>query len=140
MPAVAQKRSWDDFPLHQCYWNDRFAMALEQNMPHDKKRLGAWCAVSNGINNYWEWRTHRGYDIAALIEKHCGIRCEHTPITNTGGLGGATYSRLKDENIHALCKHFNLPTTNFGDKTILTPDEQRERDDFNRQYPYTKVL
>src|SRR3989344_1878047 len=65
MTVLCAEYLFENHALHQCYWNDRFCIAVMCGLWSNRQRLAAWCVVSNGLNLYWEWRTHSGYDMAA---------------------------------------------------------------------------
>ena len=122
-------------PTHQCYWNNRFCIAVMCGLQEDQRRLAAWCAVSNGLNGYWEWRTHSAYDMATML-KYLDIVADDFSAPEKGGM----YSTLAGGIAAKLAERFRLPTTNFSMEKRLTEEEHREREAFNRTYPYTRVL
>lgn len=123
-------REFDNFPPHQCYWNDRFCIAVMCSLSPSYQRRTAWCAVSNAVNGYWEWITHSMFDTSIAL-RHIGIDCESR--------GRNDYCHLERDILKAIVGHFNLPTEYCG-KPELTDDERRQRAIFNEIYPYTTVL
>ena len=101
-------------------------------LPYSKQRQAAWCAVSNGLNGYWEWKTHGGYDMANVL-KYLGIASSEFDDTVP-----AIYSIINWQIAERIVEHFKLPTTIFGG--TLTENEALERNYLNELYPYTSVL
>jgi hypothetical protein len=66
------------FAAHQCYWNDRFCIAVACNMPLRYKQEAAEAIVGNGRSGYFEWRTHYGYNMVRVF-KQLGIATLPTP-------------------------------------------------------------
>jgi hypothetical protein len=56
------------FPPHTCYWNDRFYIAVKADLPENYRNLAAHKSMQNGINGYFETRTHFGFDMIKLLE------------------------------------------------------------------------
>lgn len=52
---------------HNCYWNDGFYAANRFDLNEHTKRITAIVALWNGRHNYWEWKTHGGFDMARLL-------------------------------------------------------------------------
>jgi hypothetical protein len=127
------QRVFDDRRGHQCYWNDRFCAAVICGMDERFQRLAAWCTVSNGLNGYWEPRTHFGFDGVAVL-KYLGIvEAENYHEVNS------MYANLPLSVCRALVEKFRLPTTRFG-KESLSLDEAKEHDEFSATYPFRAVL
>lgn len=126
--------AYTDQPPHQCYWNDRFCIAVMCDMDWELQRLAAWCAVSNGMNGYWEWNTHTGYDVAHVL-KRIGLLPEGFVLPPHG-----PYSDLRGAVSVSIIHYFNLPTTIGGVKKRLNEADLEERDRFNHTYPYASVL
>lgn len=53
---------------HNCYWNASFYLANRFNLSEFSKKQSAIVALWNGRNNYWEWKTHYGFDNAKLLK------------------------------------------------------------------------
>ena len=117
---------------HQCYWNNRFVIAIMCKMPLWQIKMATWCLVSNGINRYFEWKTHSGYDMKTVF-KYLGL---DTPTFISYGM----YHYLDSPICEKLVTMFNLPTNKFGRIEPLTDRETTEREFFNRKYPHTIVL
>lgn len=122
-------------PSHQCYWNNRFCIAIACDLPKQLQREAAWCAVSNGLNEYWEWVTHSNYD-ATVVLRRMGINDVPRIIVATGFL----YCNMPKSIAVQLIRMFDLPTRALGVKKTLTTDEEEERDRFNHNYPHHNVM
>lgn len=133
---IAARHVWDDQPAHHCYWNDRFAVAVLGGLSLAELRIGAWCVVSNGLNDYFEWKTHSGFDMDRVLN-FLGIDTSHDRLRPEGF---PAYCELSDDICSKLVAMFNLPTTAFHHKTNLTDVERKESDEFNRQYGYRPIL
>ncbi len=75
---LAAEFAYDYRPDHQCYWNDSFCVAVMCDLTWEKQQQAAWCAVCNGLNDYWEWHTHAGYEMAKVL-RHIGIQLSFEP-------------------------------------------------------------
>jgi len=141
-PSTLAAAHWvfDHHALHQCYWNDRFCMAVMCEMSEDQQQLAAWCAVSNGLNRYWEWITHWDYDMTTVL-KHLGILGPDIDVSCFISPKETGYYKLDDEIAHKISDHFQLPTLYFP-KSIpsLSVEETEMRLRFNRIYPHHSVL
>jgi hypothetical protein len=126
----------DFHPTHQCYWNDRFVVAVACNLSWEAQQLAAWCAVSNGLNAYWEWKSHAGYNTAKLLSE-LGITGFDTSLKNPYN---PLYFSLDSSTASTLSRLFDLPTTKFGHRESLDRYEVGMRDNFNARYPYHEVL
>lgn len=131
--TLAAFYEFHDQPAHQCYWNNRFCIAIMCSLPISLQTKAAWCAVSNAVNGYWEWTTHSGFDVEAVL-CHIGINFENLQHKHEG------YCSLKSPFIGAIVNYFNLPTTRYGMKSELSDFEKRQREEYNRMYPHTAVL
>ena len=129
---IAAEIEMGALPTHQCYWNDRFGIALAFKLSTDFQRLAAWCAVSNGLNDYWEWQTHFSYDLAGVLHR-LGLK-------SVSGEERGGYCTLSRQVAAEIADYFDLPTTLVGSKTSLTEDQLAERGRFNSEYPYADVL
>jgi hypothetical protein len=121
---------FNDKRMHQCYWNDRFAVAVMCGMDEQSQRIAAWAAVSNGLKGYWEWETHAEYDAAAVL-KHLGIiPADFDPNQLRPKGRFPDYNHLPVELCKALIDKFKLPTTLFGrpDLTEKQLADQRKLD------------
>jgi hypothetical protein len=108
------------FALHQCYWNDRFCIAVMLGLPWDLQQKAAWCALNNGLTEYWEWRTHHGYDVARVL-KHIGIESGSGLGRNERG-----YFYLDGDVARQIAEHFSLPSERLrGVKFARTPELER---------------
>ena len=126
---------WDNFPAHQCYWNDRFAIAVMCGLD-ERQKIAAWCVVSNGINGYFEWETHYGYN---MVEALCRLGILDDNFTSPHDPNNY-YRHLSSDIAKAIVKKFDLPTMLFGYKQELTEEEKARRGRFNARYPYSEVL
>lgn len=134
MTILCAEFEFQNQPIHQCYWNNRFCIAVMCNLWRSRQRLAAWCVVSNGLNRYWEWRTHSGYDMTAVL-KYLDV----VPTSFNEPQGDCYF--LLDGGIAArLSEKFELPTTYFSNLRRLTAGEEKEREYFNRKYPHHAVL
>lgn len=138
---------FDHQPGHQCYWNDRFCVATLCGLSEEKQRQAAWCLVSNGINNYWEWYTHGGYELHnCLFHLKIKVATGNVRPINIAPIGipwsciNPGYTSPPRELLLEIIKHFRLPTSRLDLSRALTESEQRERDTFNKIYPHHKVL
>lgn len=78
-------------PLHHCYNNDRFAVAVLCDEPIERQRMVAGLAAYNGRAEYWEWKTHFGFDTMAALKRLCIVSPnQKTPEKQPGLL----YTRL----------------------------------------------
>lgn len=135
--VVAAERVWNSLPCHQCYWNDRFAIAVMCRLSMSHMQEAAWCLVNNGLNAYFEWKTHSDYDMTVVFE--ClGIDTSHLP--KKEGMGSGIYCELDEEICRVLIEMFDLPTKKFGIKGDLTSKQLVLSEEFNRCYPHTHVL
>jgi hypothetical protein len=129
----------DHQPSHQCYWNNRFCIAVMCGLSWYIQRIAAWCAVSNALNGYWEWETHSGYDVAATL-KYLGIVEEKFEVAPA--YTKSNYAHIDMDLLIKIAKFFNLPTVviSHHKENVLSADEEREREFFNSRYPHKKVL
>jgi hypothetical protein len=118
---------------HQCYWNNRFVIAVMCGLDLEKIRLAAWCLVSNGLNEYFEWITHAGYPMSQVFD-HLGITHEQPRYIQT------MHYKLDHRVCKQLIEEFQLPTTKLCPSRILTDEEQHERIRMNREYPHSDSL
>lgn len=133
-------------PLHQCYWNDRFCLATMCNMSEEQQRVAAWCMVSNGLTKYWEWTTHRGYPLYLVLDTLRMISLRTLENSDSEeqkmGVGWSSftrgYSRAPHKLLQKIVERYRLPTTYFSAR-ILSPEEQKEREKFNRIYAKSLV-
>ena len=135
---------FENQPLHQCYWNNRFCIAIMCELDDYSQRVAAWCAVSNGLNGYWEWRTHSGYDMAAVL-KYLGVVADDFIALKTHDethdeTHGGMYCTLTNGIAAKLVEKFRLPTARFRMESGLGVEEHQEREAFNKKYPYLSVL
>lgn len=135
MTLLCAEFEFKNQPVHQCYWNNRFCIAVMCGLWENKQRLAAWCAVSNGLNGYWEWQTHSGYDMAAVL-KYLGIVADDFSAPKNGD----GYCTLDAGIAAKLVEKFELPTTHFSMQKKLTVEENRKREIFNKKYPHHAVL
>lgn len=115
---------WDCQAAHQCYWNNRFVIAVMCNMCLFNKRTSAWGLVCNGQSGYFEWTTHSGYKVADVF-RHLGIQDVNPPERQD------SYCRAPKHILDQIADIFDLPTTTYGRKNRLTDDEKREREELN---------
>lgn len=127
MTVLSALRAWDWNPVHQCYWNNRFVIAVMCNMPLWNKQRAAWAVICNGAIGYFEWKTHSGYKMADVF-RYLGIEGINSP-PHRNDYG---YSRLSKSISDQLADMFNLPTVTFGKKKQLTEKECRFRDELNK--------
>lgn len=132
--AVGQDRP--GWPSHQWHCNEIFYLVVRFGFPRHQQREAAWWAVSNGLNDYWEWRNHDGFDVYALLEE-LGVELDERDKPTKDYLG---YSSMTDDVARQLIQMFDLPTTACGIKDKLSSGEEEERERFNRSYPYMSVL
>lgn len=117
---------------HQCYWNDRFAAAIMCGMDEHAQRVAAWAAVSNGLIGYWEWMSHAGFDMVAVL-KHLGIV---PPEYDPGMENRGRYVPLPDELCKALIEKFKLPTYCLcKGRADLTEEELADLRELDSHYP-----
>lgn len=133
---------------HQCYWNNRFCIAATCRLSEKKQREAAWCLVVNGLNGYWEWFTHAGYQthdvlfylrITALKEKTHPLHMHSIGVSWDSIRPG--YSSPHRELLAQIVKHFKLPTTRLWEGRVepkdgLSPSQLEEREQLNKLYPY----
>lgn len=140
--------AFDAQPIHQCYWNNRFCIATMCGMSDEHQRTAAWCLVSNGVKGYWEWITHSSYPLYTVLE-HLGIlNINNVQFGVPNTLEKKIGLRWQDFNndyrvapnllLYKLVERYRLPTTYFSAR-ILSPEEQKEREKFNRVYAQSLV-
>lgn len=120
---------------HQCYWNNSFCIAVMCGMSWQDQRQAAWCVVNNGLNDYWEWTTHAGFETAAALKYLKIVSEDFQPPKVEGG-----YCTLEREIMERLVQHFNLPTNMFDSARQLSDNEERLRSHFRQNYPYANRL
>jgi hypothetical protein len=139
---------FDHQPPHQCYWNNRFCIAVTCGLSKEKQRQAAWCLVANGLNDYWEWFTHAGYPthdvlhhlkITSLKDRNCPMHLHSIGVRWDSLQPG--YSTPSRELLAQIVKHFNLPTTRLWERHIepkdgLSPSQLEKREQLNKLYPY----
>jgi len=111
-------------PLHQCYWNNRFFLAIKFDLPEEMQRQAAWMSVLNGLNGYWEWKTHSSYDLVQAL-RDIGIT-EGVP-EKLADVSQHLYIPVERVVLDQIAKKFNLPTKRF-DKTRLDDWADEDRD------------
>jgi hypothetical protein len=122
---------------HQCYWNDRFVAAVMCGMDEQSQRIAAWAAVSNGLMGYWEWKTHCGFDMGAVL-KHLGVIAA---TYNTTPDANRNYCTLPDEVCKALIVKFRLPTYCLCQgRADLTDEELEDMRELDSHYPKFTLL
>ncbi len=136
-PVLAARYEWDHQAEHHCYWNNRFVLAVVCGLELHSLRLAAWCLVSNGVNGYFEWKTHSGYDMTVAFDT---LGIDTSRVVKKEGTGSGIYCELDGAMCGILADMFNLPTTLVGTKLSLTDEEKREADRFDKKYPYRSVL
>ena len=92
---------------HQCYWNDRFCVAVMCGLPLEFKRTSAHALCRNGRAGYFEWCTHAKYDVKKVFE-HLGIN-----LLGVDAFQDGLYSVLSKRVIVQLEKMFSFQTSNF---------------------------
>ncbi len=97
-------------PDHQCYWNNRFFLAIKFDLPEKMQRQAAWMAVLNGLNGYWEWKTHSGYDLVQAL--HAIGVTEGVP-EKLADVPHHLYVPVERVVLAGIAKKFNLPTKRF---------------------------
>lgn len=125
--VIAGEHCWANQAAHQCYWNNRFVLAVMCGLGLWKMRQSAWYVVSNGIMGYFEWKTHAGYDMAKVLER---LGIDTSTLDKT--CDGVGYCKLAPSVCKVLIETFDLPTTAFGVKKSLTPDQLRDRAEIMR--------
>lgn len=135
MTLLCAEYLFENQAAHQCYWNNRFCIAVMCDMWQNSQRLAAWCSVSNGINGYWEWTTHSGYDMVAVLKS-----IDIVPADFVAPNGGKSYCVLDGRIAAKLAEKFDLPTSHFGTRRQLTERDEREREYFKSKYPHVHVL
>lgn len=126
---------WHNFPSHQCYWNDRFCVAVICGL-ESRQRLAAWCIVSNGENGYFEWETHYKYNMVEALRRIGVVGNNFIPPNDLAGY----YFHLSPDIAKAIIQKFDLPTRKFDYKQYFSDKEKQERGYFNQVYPYNKIL
>lgn len=111
----------------RCYWNNRFCIAIACELPKQLQREAAWCAVSNGLNSYWEWVTHSNFDVSTVLRR-IGI----TDVPHIIDATGPMYCYMPESIAVQLIRMFDLPTRALGVKAELTTEENKENIRFNR--------
>lgn len=117
---------------HHSKWNDRFCITMACNMSFEQKRIATWCAISNGLNGYWQWTTSSGYSVTDIL-KYLGVTFDSVEPT-------VGYSFLDREIAIQLVRLFSLPTCTFWPLFGLNPEQEVQRDNYNQQYPYILIL
>ena len=88
-------------PLHQCYWNDRFYIAVRFGLQRElQRRAVVNSVVLNGASGYFETETHFGFDNSRLLQE-LGISAEHIPT-------GKGYHTLDEKVIRAVAQKFEV--------------------------------
>jgi len=105
-------------PSHQCYWNDRFCVAVMLNLPKRMQQKAAWCVINNGMTGYWEWHTHYGFSMVKALSR-IGIKVE--------GFSGKEfgYYDLNTEIARKIAEYFDLPSTDL--RPDVAPGEEVDR-------------
>ena len=134
LTLIAAQWEWERQPMHHCYWNNRFALAVMCGLSFEEIQMAAWCLVSNGLNGYFEWSTHSGYDMTVVFN-HLGIDTAKVVKPDS-----RMYAHLPRPICIELIKMFNLPTTTLGVKSRLTNEEQERKSWLEQHYSYTPIL
>ncbi len=121
--------AYENQARHQCYWNNRFCIAVMCSLDLELQRQAAWCIVNNALIGYWEWYTHSGYPMHYAL-RHTKIPNLDMPMTRENGY--ALISR-SEPFLQKIVLHFKLPTAYF-DHRSLTLEEQSERAMWNAKY------
>ncbi|GEM_PF-2689568 len=115
---------YENQAAHQCYWNNRFFLAVKFDLPEEMQRTAAWKAITNGLNGYWEWRTHSGYDLVQAMQE-IGIT-EGVP-EKAANVPDHLYIPVEKDVLAQIARKFNLPTKRF-DKSRLNDWADEDRD------------
>lgn len=115
---------WESQPLHQCYWNNRFFLAIKFGLPEEMQRQAAWMAVLNGLNGYWEWKTHSNYDLVEALRAIGIIKGVPEKLSD---VPRHLYIPVEMVVLEQIANKFNLPTRRF-DKTRLDDWADADRD------------
>lgn len=93
-------------PLHQCYWNCRFVVAIMCNLSYEEKQMAAWAVICNSMNKYFEWVTHSGYSMLDTFQ-YLGIDILEDYLSLARS---SQYISLPGSIIDSLVVMFDLPT------------------------------
>ena len=114
---------WESQPLHQCYWNNRFFLAIKFDLPEEMQRQAAWMSVLNGLNGYWEWKTHSSYDLVQALQD-IGIT-DMVP-KSLDDVPDHLYIDVDAVVLEQIAHKFKLPTMRFGgNHTVDWTEEER---------------
>ena len=64
--AIIQAKIHED-NKHNCYWNDLFYLTNRFDSDDSDKKRAAIVALWNGRHNYWEWKTHHGFNNRSVV-------------------------------------------------------------------------
>lgn len=125
----AAKILYADPRQHQCYWNNRFAVAVMCGMSERHQRAAAWCVVDTGTRGYgyFEWVTHDGYDMVKVLKYLKIVGEDFEAPERTRDL---RYCWIPDKIKEALVEKFRLPPT-FVKYDELTQAERAEYNELN---------
>lgn len=114
---------WESQPAHQCYWNNRFFLAIKFDLPEEMQRQAAWMSVLNGLNGYWEWKTHSSYDLVQALQD-IGI-IDMVP-ESLDDVPVHLYIDVDAVVLEQIAHKFKLPTMRFGgNRTVDWTEEER---------------
>lgn len=114
---------------HQCYWNDSFAVAVACQLSLYLQRKAAWISINNGLNEYWEWTTHRGFDLLTLLQRLGAVDKDFQRPERE-----SVYDRPPTKEVfQKIAEHFQLPTRYFGRSEQLSEFEVTQARRFNEE-------
>lgn len=109
-------------PRHECYWNNRFCLAVMLNLPWELQQKAAWCSVNNGLIGYWEWLTHSGYRTTQTLER---LHIQVPRAASIKALEGE-YAYLDSETASDIVQYFDLPSRMFGPPGFKLDEKAKE--------------
>jgi len=89
----------NEFPLHTCYHNDRFAIAYHFDLDAYRKKESTLNLLKNAMAGYFEARTHSGFRLSDLL---CSLGAMDDPITTE------EYVALREDKVRKIAHKLGI--------------------------------
>lgn len=126
---------YQEKPHHQCYWNDRFVIAVMCNLSFEEKQAATWAIICNSHIRYFEWFTHYGYYMLDAFQ-YIGIA---VPEECKNLRSRTEYTSLHHSIICDLVTVFNLPSEHYRYGEPLDANGVTLKNALNKLHPKLKM-
>ena len=110
-------------PLHECYWNNRFAIAVMCGLPQPLQRLAAFAVLLNSTTHHFEWITHSDYRMSDAL-KRIKINLDDIPEFVSESQG---YSYLQESVASQIRRYYGLVGLTCDEREKLVEEMGRYR-------------